>query len=91
MSRWESLLVVQGHDTRADQLTHRLATLPERAKLAEVGTQVAELDGNRARRRIRSVDAAACEQYEADDAGNESRHIEAILAAPDGPSRLRGK
>ena len=45
MSRWESLLVVQGHDTRADQLTHRLATLPERAKLAEVGTQVAELDG----------------------------------------------
>jgi uncharacterized protein len=45
MSRWESLLVVQGHDTRADQLTHRLGTLPERAKLVEVGTQVAELDG----------------------------------------------
>ena len=45
MSRWESLLLVQGHDTRADQLAHRLETLPERAKLAEVGVQVAELDG----------------------------------------------
>jgi predicted nucleic acid-binding Zn-ribbon protein len=45
MSRWESLLVVQGHDTRADQLAHRLSTLPERAKLAEVGAQVAELEG----------------------------------------------
>jgi predicted nucleic acid-binding Zn-ribbon protein len=45
MSRWESLLLVQGHDTRADQLAHRLETLPERAKLAEAGAQVAELDG----------------------------------------------
>lgn len=45
MSRWESLLLVQGHDTRADQLAHRLETLPERAKLAESGAQVAELDG----------------------------------------------
>jgi uncharacterized protein len=45
MSRWDSLLLVQQHDTRADQLAHRLETLPERAKLAEVGVQVAELDG----------------------------------------------
>jgi predicted nucleic acid-binding Zn-ribbon protein len=45
MSRWESLLVVQGHDTRADQLAHRLETLPERARLTEVGARIAEVDG----------------------------------------------
>ena len=48
MSRWESLLVVQGHDTRVDQLTHRLETLPERARLVEVGDQVAALDAKAA-------------------------------------------
>jgi uncharacterized protein len=48
MSRWESLLLVQGHDTRVDQLTHRLATLPERARLAEVAEQVGALDAKRA-------------------------------------------
>lgn len=45
MSRWESLLVVQGHDTRADQLAHRLETLPERARLIEANAQIAEVDG----------------------------------------------
>jgi hypothetical protein len=44
MSRWESLLVVQGHDTRADQLAHRLETLPVRSQLAGVGEQVAAVD-----------------------------------------------
>ncbi|HEX6418182.1 MAG TPA: C4-type zinc ribbon domain-containing protein [Acidimicrobiales bacterium] len=44
MSQWESLLVVQDHDTRADQLEHRLATLPVRSRLAEVAERVAEVD-----------------------------------------------
>src|SRR5512139_2543347 len=51
MSHWESLLAVQAHDTRVDQLTHRLDNLPERARLAELADEVAEVD-----RRIASVD-----------------------------------
>ena len=48
MSRWESLLVVQGHDTRVDQLGHRLENLPERTRLTEVDAQVTALDGRAA-------------------------------------------
>jgi uncharacterized protein len=44
MSRWESLLTVQGHDTRVDQLVHRAETLPQRAALVEVGERRAVLD-----------------------------------------------
>jgi predicted nucleic acid-binding Zn-ribbon protein len=44
MSRWESLLTVQGHDTRVDQLVHRAATLPQRAALVEVGERRSVLD-----------------------------------------------
>jgi uncharacterized protein len=44
MSRWESLLVVQGHDTRADQLAHRVETLPVRSQLAATTEQVATVD-----------------------------------------------
>ena len=44
MSRWESLLTVQGHDTRADQLVHRAETLPARAELVAVGEQVAAVE-----------------------------------------------
>ena len=44
MSHWESLLAVQAHDTRVDQLTHRLDTLPERARLAELADELAEVD-----------------------------------------------
>ncbi len=51
MSRWESLLAVQGHDTRADQLARRLDTLPVRSQLATAADQVAALD-----RQLASVD-----------------------------------
>jgi hypothetical protein len=44
MSRWESLLTVQGHDTRADQLVHRAETLPARAELVAVSEQVAAVE-----------------------------------------------
>src|ERR687898_620844 len=44
MSRWESLLVVQEHDTRADQLAHRIETLPARAELAKLEDAGAALD-----------------------------------------------
>lgn len=51
MSHWESLLAVQAHDTRVDQLSHRLANLPERARLAALADEVAEVD-----RQIATVD-----------------------------------
>ena len=51
MSRWESLLAVQAHDTRVDQLARRLETLPVRSQLAGVAAQVADLD-----RQLASVD-----------------------------------
>jgi uncharacterized protein len=44
MSRWESLLVVQEHDTRADQLAHRIETLPARSELAKLDDAGAALD-----------------------------------------------
>ncbi|HZA87387.1 MAG TPA: hypothetical protein VE466_10930, partial [Acidimicrobiales bacterium] len=44
MSRWESLLVVQEHDTKADQLAHRIDTLPARAELAKLEDAGAALD-----------------------------------------------
>jgi predicted nucleic acid-binding Zn-ribbon protein len=45
MSDLEKLLVVQGHDTRSDQLRHRRAALPERAALAAIEKVIADIDG----------------------------------------------
>src|SRR4030095_8327058 len=45
MSRWAFLLAVQEHDTRADQLNHRVQTLPIRADLAELDDNVLAVDG----------------------------------------------
>src|SRR5215207_8830247 len=54
MSRWESLLTVQGHDTHVDQLKHRLASLPGRAglvrnaeALAALGERIAAVESRR--------------------------------------------
>jgi hypothetical protein len=52
MSRWESLLSVQEHDTHADQLAHRAQALPERAQLARNASEVKSLDD-----RLAEVDA----------------------------------
>jgi hypothetical protein len=62
MSRWESLLVVQQHDTRADQLVHRSETLPQRAALADVGEQLTVLDGSIAGVEQRRADLARSQQ-----------------------------
>ncbi len=48
MTRWESLLAVQAHDTHIDQLTHRAQTLPQRAELAANREAVAALDARAA-------------------------------------------
>jgi uncharacterized protein len=52
MSRWEPLLTVQQHDSHADQLAHRVATLPARAELAQVVEQTDAVD-----RRLATTDA----------------------------------
>ena len=44
MTRWVSLLAVQEHDTRADQLNHRIQTLPFRADLARLEDDVVAVD-----------------------------------------------
>jgi len=44
MTVFDDLLVVQEHDTRIDQLRHRRETLPQRARLVEIGEQVAGLE-----------------------------------------------
>jgi predicted nucleic acid-binding Zn-ribbon protein len=44
MTRWDTLLTVQEHDTHADQLAHRLQTLPARAALVGIEAQIAEVD-----------------------------------------------
>ena len=62
MSRWESLLVVQQHDTRADQLVHRSETLPQRAALADVGEQLTVLDGRIGGVEQRRADLARSQQ-----------------------------
>jgi predicted nucleic acid-binding Zn-ribbon protein len=45
MTRWDDLLVVQEHDTAADQLEHRKLALPERAELEQVMADLAGLEG----------------------------------------------
>src|SRR5262249_20114476 len=44
MTRWDTLLTVQEHDTHIDQLAHRLQTLPARAALVEIEAQIADVD-----------------------------------------------
>ena len=44
MSRWAALLAVQEHDTRTDQLNHRIETLPLRSDLARVEDDVRAVD-----------------------------------------------
>lgn len=44
MTRWDSLLLVQDHDTHIDQLEHRSETLPVRASLADVEAKTADLN-----------------------------------------------
>jgi predicted nucleic acid-binding Zn-ribbon protein len=44
MSRWAALLSVQEHDTRTDQLNHRIETLPLRSDLAQLEVDVRAVD-----------------------------------------------
>src|SRR5438270_501280 len=47
MGALDDLLVVQEHDSAADRLRHRLETLPEKSRLAEIEAALAALVGGR--------------------------------------------
>jgi predicted nucleic acid-binding Zn-ribbon protein len=62
MSRWAALLAVQEHDTRADQLNHRMQTLQVRADLAQVEDNVLAVDGQLADTQRRRDELARSQQ-----------------------------
>jgi predicted nucleic acid-binding Zn-ribbon protein len=70
MTRWDTLLAVQEHDTHTDQLVHRSQTLPARAALADIEKKVAEVD-----REIATVDSRL------GDLGRSQQRLEDEIAA----------
>ena len=62
MSRWAALLAVQEHDTRADQLNHRMQTLQVRADLAQLEDDVLTVDGQLADTQRRRDELARSQQ-----------------------------
>lgn len=66
---YQDLLVVQEHDTTADQLRHRRQSLPELAQLAAVEDDLVRLEASL----TATADGAA-------DAARSQRHLEAQLA-----------
>jgi uncharacterized protein len=70
MSRWDPLLVVQQHDTHADQLIHRAENLPQRAQLRQHEDTVADLDKRLAEVESRRVDLTRSQQRFEDEIGS---------------------
>jgi uncharacterized protein len=62
MSRWAALLAVQEHDTRTDQLNHRIETLPVRSELAQLEHDVRSLDDRLADAQRRRDELARSQQ-----------------------------
>jgi uncharacterized protein len=62
MSRWAALLAVQEHDTRADQLNHRMQTLQVRADLAQLEDDVLAVDSQLADTQRRRDELARSQQ-----------------------------
>jgi uncharacterized protein len=70
MSRWAALLAVQEHDTRTDQLNHRIETLPVRSELAQL------------ERDVRSVDERLADaQRRRDELGRSQQRLEDEIAS----------
>jgi uncharacterized protein len=62
MTRWDTLLAVQEHDTHADQLVHRSQTLPTRAAVAGAENKIAEVDREIAQVDVRLGDLRRSQQ-----------------------------
>jgi predicted nucleic acid-binding Zn-ribbon protein len=67
MSVLEDLLVVQEHDSAADRLRHKLETLPEKARLAEVTQALAAVDASTAEVGGRRDEAVRTQQRHEDE------------------------
>jgi predicted nucleic acid-binding Zn-ribbon protein len=67
MTRWDSLLAVQEHDTTADQLVHRRRTLPARAELDQAMTQISAIEAQMAEVEARRHELAKAQQRLEDD------------------------
>ena len=70
MSRWAALLAVQEHDTRTDQLNHRIETLPVRTDLAQLEEDVRAVD-----------DQLADAQRRRDELGRSQQRLEDEIAS----------
>jgi uncharacterized protein len=70
MSRWEQLLVVQQHDTHADQLIHRAQTLPQRSQLRQHEETLATLDRRLAEVESRRGELTRSQQRLEDEIGS---------------------
>jgi uncharacterized protein len=70
MSRWAVLLAVQEHDTRTDQLNHRIETLPVRSDLAQLEGDVRAVD-----------DQLADAQRRRDELGRSQQRLEDEIAS----------
>jgi predicted nucleic acid-binding Zn-ribbon protein len=70
MSRWAALLAVQEHDTRTDQLNHRIETLPVRSDLAQLEDDVRAVD-----------DRLADAQRRRDELGRSQQRLEDEIAS----------
>jgi uncharacterized protein len=70
MSRWAALLAVQEHDTRTDQLNHRIETLPVRSDLAQLEDDVRAVD-----------DQLASAQRRRDELGRSQQRLEDEIAS----------
>lgn len=74
MTPLETLLVVQEHDTRGDQLRHRRDTLPERTIISQGQAARRSLDARAGERRTRRAELAANQRRLEDEiAGHEDR------------------
>jgi uncharacterized protein len=67
---FDTLMVVQGHDTAIDQLRHRLDNLPEQSELRQVEQRKAEVDA-----------AMAGIRSQVDDLADRQRRLEEQIAA----------
>jgi uncharacterized protein len=70
MSRWAALLTVQEHDTRTDQLNHRIETLPVRSDLAQLEDDIQAVE-----------DQLADAQRRRDELGRSQQRLEDEIAS----------
>jgi predicted nucleic acid-binding Zn-ribbon protein len=70
MTTWDDLLVVQEHDTHADQLLHRKTSLPARAELDKVMARVGAVDAQAAEVEGRRHELGRAQQRLEDEIGS---------------------